>query len=720
MVRNRFVAPLLLVLGLSACTTSLVEQPDLSPEVAITSATTSSSASYTLTATATDDVGVTALDYTLNGGPSQPIAPVVSPLSVGLTLDVGANTITVVARDAAGNQGSDQITVTYDPNRAPNPNPSPAPGPEETGRLALDIVGLPVNLPANVRVMNPDGFSMLVTRSDLLTDLEPGSYTVVAAPVPDGSDRYLPSHSDQLVTVEAGETASTSVIYLKEEANTGDLSLFITGLAAGVEVEVTVRRVGGGRDVEVGSSTTLYNLPAGDYLVTAAEVAPDSATFSPDAASRTVEIRANETTQTNIAYTCTRLDPPDFGLEGALRDALHAPSGDITCADVGMLTDLFARGYGISDPELEGLQYAVNLEDLHLNDNDLAELSGDAFSALVKLKELNLENNRLTTLPDGLFTSLTNLTSLYLGDNQLVSLQDGVFSGLTQVHELFLGNNQLVSLPNGAFSGLDSVDYLLLNDNQLASLPVGVFSGLIDLAFLDLQDNHLNALDVEWFEGLTGLEAVYIDDNCLHPDKVPFAGIIEEIERLGSGPTVHSGDPRTDIACPPVPAAVSTFDSDDEGWVVAAEEPTWNAGGYITANDSMGSPFWEAPGLYHGDAEDYYGRQLSFRLRQSTTGSFVINDVLLSGSGKTIYYTLPTMPTPGLDALRHRPGTGAGWVDVNHNPITDPEDIKEVLRGLNTLLIRWDYGSGGEGDLDGVRIRCRLRGQLERSPWGLQ
>ena len=63
----------------------------------------------------------------------------------------------------------------------------------------------------------------------------------------------------------------------------------------------------------------------------------------------------------------------DEYLKEAIKSELNISSNDITIGDMYNLTELNAMGYGISD--LEGLQYAKNLETLNLDYNEINDLS---------------------------------------------------------------------------------------------------------------------------------------------------------------------------------------------------------------------------------------------------------------------------------------------------------------------------------------------------------
>ncbi|MDU8976956.1 MAG: NPCBM/NEW2 domain-containing protein, partial [Clostridium perfringens] len=74
---------------------------------------------------------------------------------------------------------------------------------------------------------------------------------------------------------------------------------------------------------------------------------------------------------------------PDNELKRAIKDQLNISSDVITRGDMNKLTNLSAVGYGIEN--LEGLQYAVNIEDLNIDCNEIRDIS--------KIKDLKKLNN---------------------------------------------------------------------------------------------------------------------------------------------------------------------------------------------------------------------------------------------------------------------------------------------------------------------------------------
>ena len=87
------------------------------PIVAITSPSNNasvSSASMIVNGTTSDGSGVTNVQYTINGGTRQAVTGTTA-WNFGTTLNSGNNTIIVFARDAAGNEGTATLNLTYTP-----------------------------------------------------------------------------------------------------------------------------------------------------------------------------------------------------------------------------------------------------------------------------------------------------------------------------------------------------------------------------------------------------------------------------------------------------------------------------------------------------------------------------------------------------------------------------------------------------------------------------
>ncbi|MBA3445640.1 MAG: hypothetical protein H0T58_12420, partial [Gemmatimonadales bacterium] len=96
------------------------------------------------------------------------------------------------------------------------------------GALGVTILGLPDGTDAAVTVDGPNDFSEVVTRTDTLEALTPGSYEVSAENVTTGGTTYTPSVGRPTVPVVAGATAEVTVTY--NPAAPVSLNLNINGL----------------------------------------------------------------------------------------------------------------------------------------------------------------------------------------------------------------------------------------------------------------------------------------------------------------------------------------------------------------------------------------------------------------------------------------------------------------------------------------------------------
>lgn len=116
---------------------------------------------------------------------------------------------------------------------------------EEPGDLQIDVNGLPAGVDASVLIEGPGGFELRLSGSELLEDLLPGSYEIVAHLIEANGAPWLPSPASATVEVESGESAHIQITY--EEKSFGlkapeDLALALTG---STEIELTVLRASG-------------------------------------------------------------------------------------------------------------------------------------------------------------------------------------------------------------------------------------------------------------------------------------------------------------------------------------------------------------------------------------------------------------------------------------------------------------------------------------------
>ena len=113
--------------GTDTLTVTYNPSDTINPSITITSPTsgssyTSSSASLNISGTASDNVGVTTVTWSNNRGGSGTASGTTNWSVSGISLQSGTNVITVTAKDAANNTGTDTLTVTYNPSDTINPS----------------------------------------------------------------------------------------------------------------------------------------------------------------------------------------------------------------------------------------------------------------------------------------------------------------------------------------------------------------------------------------------------------------------------------------------------------------------------------------------------------------------------------------------------------------------------------------------------------------------
>ena len=144
---------------------------------------------------------------------------------------------------------------------------------------------------------------------------------------------------------------------------------------------------------------------------------------------------------------------PDSGLRTAILRALgksESSETEITASDIHGLEVLQASGFGVQD--LTGLEYAENLRQLYLNDNQISDLS--PISGLQGLRRLSLNKNNLSDV-SGL-SSLTALRWLRLNDNRISTIAP--LETLVNLKTLVLGNNRFSDAsPLEALTKLENV-----------------------------------------------------------------------------------------------------------------------------------------------------------------------------------------------------------------------------------------------------------------------
>jgi hypothetical protein len=129
----------------------------------------------------------------------------------GTATGPAVNLLTVQVEDRRGAIATKQLTLIS--------GLAPAALPRGEGALAISIGWLPPGVAASVVVKGPGGFWRSVTATTELV-VKPGTYSVSASKVDDGTDTFYPGVTGSPVQVEAGKVGVSGVNYLTEVADT--------------------------------------------------------------------------------------------------------------------------------------------------------------------------------------------------------------------------------------------------------------------------------------------------------------------------------------------------------------------------------------------------------------------------------------------------------------------------------------------------------------------
>jgi len=170
-----------------------------------------------------------------------------------------------------------------------------------------------------------------------------------------------------------------------------------------------------------------------------------------------------------------------------------------------------------------------------------------------------------------------------------------------------------------------------------------------------------------------------------------------------------------ELVAPTTNTVASTFDTDDDGWVVAGDaqrakpihtKDGGNPGGHVLAHDNAvgGVWYWVAPAKFLGNRSASYGKTLSFDLTQSRTDfQFEDSDVILEGETTTLVFKLPKHPATTWTSYKIPLTASTGWKVKATGKEANEDEMKAVLKSLKRLWIRGEYRDGDDtGQLDNV------------------
>jgi len=167
-----------------------------------------------------------------------------------------------------------------------------------SGVLEVMVGGTPTGATPAIRITGPNGFSQTIAASTTFAGVEPGIYFIVAPELTVDQQRFIADRSAQQIQVFASLTPKLASISYAQV--TGNLTVSVSGLPAGVSAGVSVTGPSGGYTVD--ASIDLVGVRAGQYTVTANSVVSGATTYIPSSSSQTVTLLAGATVLVSISY----------------------------------------------------------------------------------------------------------------------------------------------------------------------------------------------------------------------------------------------------------------------------------------------------------------------------------------------------------------------------------------------------------------------------------
>ena len=173
---------------------------------------------------------------------------------------------------------------------------------------------------------------------------------------------------------------------------------------------------------------------------------------------------------TPLSIFAQTVNVPDTNLRKAINEALgKAPNTRITADEMATLRHLHAVSMDIKN--LAGLEAAVKLEELMLNNNSISDLL--PLVGLIELHRIELEENVISDLSP--LEGLTNLEQLRLGHNVITDLTP--LKGLISLRGITLHHNAIADL--SPLGRLKKLEWIGMSHNPIADLAP--LSGLTNL-----------------------------------------------------------------------------------------------------------------------------------------------------------------------------------------------------------------------------------------------
>lgn len=496
---NYLLSVALAALVLAACNNQPQPPADTTaPTVSLTSSSTNVTAAgpVTFTATASDNVGVSKLEFF--EGTTKLAEKGTAPYTFEVSYtkaDNGQHSYTAKAYDAANNSTtSSPVTVTV--------NIAPAAGAPVITSFSAD----PANLPAGGGSVT---LAWEVTGATTLS-IDQGVGDVTGLTQKPVEVTASTTFTLTATNVAGSVTADASITVNPTPGTTGSLTVTIDGLPEDLEAAVTVSGPAGYSQA-LTVSATLTELTPGTYTVTAEPVPSDGDSYTPDLPSQDVSVSADNTATATVTYALVQtqfyVDPVN-GADSSpgtksepfktLKYALSVIQGDQTIIlNAGTYDGASGEDFGYTVPE--GVTIKANSSGVILA--GLSSQNALTFAGSGSLEYLTFK---------GFATALTassgsqTLTGLIFESNQYdlswsgqasATLQDCISSGAS--YSLQAAGLSRLSIQGGSFSGAQRT--VVLQQSALVSFSgTTITGGILDAggsSSLSLTNVNLSKVD---------------------------------------------------------------------------------------------------------------------------------------------------------------------------------------------------------------------------------
>lgn len=206
----------------------------------------------------------------------------------------------------------------------------------------------------------------------------------------------------------------------------------------------------------------------------------------------------------------------------------------------------------------------VALNSIHLEHNEIGQLSRSAFPSLNSLLELYLDHNRISNIEEGTFSTLLALHTLSLSYNNLSSIPALALKDLASLQLLKMDGNNVQRLNRKAFGVLPIVFNLHLDHNNISSISDHAFDGMLQLLTLNLSYNNILEIPPEAFAGLVSLRNLDLSNNQVNRFENKTRSAMEDLLSLEvanfSNNKLSIVTPKTFLSSPYIPYKLTHLD----------------------------------------------------------------------------------------------------------------------------------------------------------------